>query len=82
MADLQIDQSQESEEKQKQKAILRLSQVESVANTEDISCNFILKCLCVEASLKSRMWENHQYGSVRTFIKIKLPKGNYNYEFY
>jgi hypothetical protein len=28
------------------------------------------------------MWENHQYGSVRAFIKIKLPKGNYNYEFY
>jgi hypothetical protein len=36
----------------------------------------------VEASFKSPMWENHQYGSVRAFIKIKLPKGNYNYEFY
>ena len=48
--------------------------MESIANTEDMSCNLILKCLNVEASLKSRMWENHQYGSVRAFIILILLK--------
>jgi len=63
MVGVQVDKSSESKEEYDAGDVLPIFAMESIANTKDISSTVHAFAEIVNASLKSRVWENHKHGS-------------------